>query len=210
MKIIVHDSHPFACEFMSSLLRRIISTVEIHTAQSLQDLAVLMTSYKDVDVIIFDPMTQNGLQHAIVKYVKMNLENSKLILFSDGNNLTDNILTDYGVDGLVDKNSKVEDVVQFLIGILANINSKASKSSNLIHRSSSTSLAKIFPVPKLSNRQKQLIIFLSEGLSNREIAEKLEISESTVKVHFFRLFKSINVKSRGQAMVYAKNNGLCL
>lgn len=53
---------------------------------------------------------------------------------------------------------------------------------------------------KLSKRQKQLFFFLADGLSNREIAEKLELSEHTVKVHFWRLFQRIGVNSRGQAL----------
>lgn len=53
---------------------------------------------------------------------------------------------------------------------------------------------------KLSKRQKQLFLLLADGLSNRDIAEKLDISEHTVKVHFWRLFQRIGVNSRGQAL----------
>ncbi len=53
---------------------------------------------------------------------------------------------------------------------------------------------------KLSKRQKQPFFFLVDGLSNRDIAEKMELSEHTVKVHFWRLFKRIGVNSRGQAL----------
>jgi ATP/maltotriose-dependent transcriptional regulator MalT len=42
---------------------------------------------------------------------------------------------------------------------------------------------------KLSKRQKQLIVMLDRGLSNREIADELGISEHTVKVHLWRLFR---------------------
>jgi DNA-binding NarL/FixJ family response regulator len=60
---------------------------------------------------------------------------------------------------------------------------------------------------KLSKRQKQLILMLDQGLSNREIAEKLEISEHTVKVHFWRLFRRLGVNSRTQALHFARTNG---
>mgnify|MGYP000011018829 FL=1 len=64
------------------------------------------------------------------------------------------------------------------------------------------------PIEKLSKRQKQLLVLLDKGLSNRDIAEALEISEHTVKVHLWRLFRRLNVKSRSQASHLARTNGL--
>lgn len=61
---------------------------------------------------------------------------------------------------------------------------------------------------KLSRRQNQLLLMLDRGLSNREIAEQLGISEHTVKVHLWRLFKRLGVKSRTQTLHYARANGL--
>lgn len=61
---------------------------------------------------------------------------------------------------------------------------------------------------KLSKRQVQLISMLEGGLSNREIAAGLEISEHTVKVHLWRLFRKLGVKSRTQALHFARQNGL--
>ena len=61
---------------------------------------------------------------------------------------------------------------------------------------------------KLSKRQKQLIIMLDRGLSNREIADELGISEHTVKVHLWRLFRRLGVKSRTQTIYYARTHGM--
>jgi DNA-binding NarL/FixJ family response regulator len=61
---------------------------------------------------------------------------------------------------------------------------------------------------KLSKRQTQLIAMLDKGMSNRDIATDLEISEHTVKVHLWRLFRRLGVKSRTQALHYARVNGL--
>ncbi len=61
---------------------------------------------------------------------------------------------------------------------------------------------------KLSKRQKQLLKLLDDGLSNRDIAEQLGISEHTVKVHLWRLFRRLEVKSRTQATHWARSHGL--
>ena len=64
------------------------------------------------------------------------------------------------------------------------------------------------PPEKLSKRQKQLLVMLDKGLSNRDIADELQISEHTVKVHLWRLFRRLNVKSRSQASHLARTQGL--
>lgn len=61
---------------------------------------------------------------------------------------------------------------------------------------------------KLSKRQKQLLAMINKGQSNRDIAEELQISEHTVKVHLWRLFRRLNVKSRSQASHLARTQGL--
>jgi DNA-binding NarL/FixJ family response regulator len=60
---------------------------------------------------------------------------------------------------------------------------------------------------KLSKRQSQLIVMLDQGLGNRDIATRLNISEHTVKVHLWRLFHRLGVKSRTQALHYARTHG---
>lgn len=64
------------------------------------------------------------------------------------------------------------------------------------------------PAEKLSKRQKELLVMINKGQSNRDIAEDLQISEHTVKVHLWRLFKRLNVKSRSQASHLARTQGL--
>ena len=63
---------------------------------------------------------------------------------------------------------------------------------------------------KLSKRQKQLILMLDRGLSNRDIATELNISEHTVKVHLWRLFRRLGVKSRTQTLHFARTRGLLM
>jgi two-component system nitrate/nitrite response regulator NarL len=57
----------------------------------------------------------------------------------------------------------------------------------------------------LTNRQRQILEYLEAGLSNRAIAEKLEVAEATVKVHVRSLLQRINVDNRTQAALWAKS-----
>ena len=60
---------------------------------------------------------------------------------------------------------------------------------------------------KFSKRQKQILVLLSRGMSNKDISAELNINEHTVKVHMWRLLKKMKVNSRMQALVVANNIG---
>ena len=49
---------------------------------------------------------------------------------------------------------------------------------------------------------------LTAGLSNKEIAQKLYITEKTVKAHFSSIYRKMNVSTRSQAIVVAVKSGL--
>ncbi|HEX3957590.1 MAG TPA: response regulator transcription factor [Trebonia sp.] len=60
----------------------------------------------------------------------------------------------------------------------------------------------------LTPREAEVLTLIGEGLSNREIGERLVLSQATVKTHVNRVFAKISVQSRAQAVRYAISNGL--
>lgn len=61
---------------------------------------------------------------------------------------------------------------------------------------------------ELTNREIQVLKLIAEGLFNKEIASRLNISERTVKNHISNIFKKIDVSDRTQAAVFAIKNEL--
>ena len=60
---------------------------------------------------------------------------------------------------------------------------------------------------ELSPRERETLTLLADGLSNSEIAERLGISEKTVRNHLSHLFDKLGVWSRAQAIVFARDHG---
>jgi DNA-binding CsgD family transcriptional regulator len=60
----------------------------------------------------------------------------------------------------------------------------------------------------ITKRELEILELIAHGMSNREIAEKLFVSENTVKTHSSRLFDKLSAKRRTQAVQIAKENGL--
>jgi two-component system nitrate/nitrite response regulator NarL len=72
--------------------------------------------------------------------------------------------------------------------------------------------AKSEPTPaekdRLSPREREILAFLAKGASNKEIARRLDLAESTVKIHVQHILRKLNLSSRVQAAVYAVEAGL--
>jgi DNA-binding CsgD family transcriptional regulator len=60
----------------------------------------------------------------------------------------------------------------------------------------------------ITRRELEILELIASGLSNREIAEKLFVSENTVKTHSSRLFDKLSAKRRTQAVQVGKELGL--
>ena len=59
----------------------------------------------------------------------------------------------------------------------------------------------------LSARERQVLALMADGLSNTDIAERLGISEKTVRNHASNLFDKLGVWSRARAIVFARDHG---
>ena len=60
----------------------------------------------------------------------------------------------------------------------------------------------------ITKRELEILSLIAQGLSNREIAEKLFVSENTIKTHSSRLFDKLSAKRRTQAVQIGKQFGL--
>ncbi len=63
------------------------------------------------------------------------------------------------------------------------------------------------PPPLLNKSQREILRLMSDGLSNREIASHIHLSENTVKSHIQEIFQKLHVRNRVQAAVRATKEG---
>jgi len=59
----------------------------------------------------------------------------------------------------------------------------------------------------LTPRQEQVVALVAEGLSNKEIAQELALSEHTIKKYLFRIFDKLGISTRVELVLYAFNHG---
>lgn len=115
---------------------------------------------------------------------------------------------DMGVDGYILKDSDSTELRNAIFNIMDGNNHIQSDlipllNSKMIARDSDSEKIKL-----LTKRELEILINLSSGMFNKEIGEKLNISERTVKNHISSVFKKIEVVDRTQAAVFAIRNNL--
>lgn len=111
-----------------------------------------------------------------------------------------------GADGYLLKDAPSEEVIEAIHAV--------AQGNSILHPSLAKKLVDYHHKKKnstqkttdLTEREKDVLYCLLEGLSNKETAGRLFISDKTVKIHVSNIFKKLNVKSRSQAIIYAVQN----
>ena len=99
--------------------------------------------------------------------------------------------------------------VQTLAGLLSPKNLLVDRSASLevdIDRSSTSTSE----VDALTPREREVLEMLAEGLSNKEIAWRMKISEHTVKFHVASIFAKFDVSTRSEAVMKGIRQGLVM
>jgi len=108
-----------------------------------------------------------------------------------------------GAVGYITKDSLAEDLAET---IRATFQGKMVFSSEVgAHLVSSPQPAVNF---HLTDRELQVLVLLAEGLTNQQTAQKLSISQSTLKFHMTNIFEKLGVQTRSEALVLAAKNNL--
>ena len=197
MTVYIIDEHPLVRQALVMLVQHIRPGVRVAELTQLIGLEQLVAARGAPELLCLDqnlPGTQgaSGVRHIKALYPGVPLA---VISAADDEELEAQCM-EAGADIYLEKNTSAAEVDAALRAVLTPETVPGELTGGLK------------PEARLSKRQQQLIAMLDEGLSNRDIAERLGITEHTVKVHLWRLFRRIGVKSRTQALHYARLNGL--
>lgn len=124
-----------------------------------------------------------------------------LTSYSDGERIV--AALDAGAVGYLLKDADPEDVLQ---GIRA-----VSRGESPIHPRAARALLGVragTTQVQLTARESEVLKLVKDGLANKQIARRLDISERTVKAHLTSAFSRIGVADRTQAALWAQRNGL--
>ena len=152
---------------------------------------ILLT--KEVDVLILD-LELEGLSSIFeVKSILKNFPKTKIIIYSD---LSEQIYAPNaikaGVSGFISKKEKLETLGQAIIKVHQGkiiLNETVKKNLALIAKQNKSERL----YRKLSNREVEVLRYLSDGKKNNEISKILNLNEKTISTYKLRLLQKLNV-----------------
>ena len=199
MSLYVIDDHPMVRQMIGMLLRRLRPASKVVELEKFSELQAALIKNGEPELFVLDlllPGVKGATAISDVK--KMYPEIPLVVLSAMPSGEARDACLEAGADLYIEKSTDTAEISAAIQDIL--------KSDDAEEDAEAVVIGDI----KLSKRQKQLILMLDRGLSNRDIAAELSISEHTVKLHLWRLFRSLGVKSRTQTLHFARTHGLLM
>ena len=195
MSMYIIDDHPLVRQAIAMLLRRMRPASKVVELEKFSELQAAIIKNGDPELFVLDLLLPGVKGTSAVKDIKAMYAAVPLAVISSmPAGEAEETCIEAGADIYIEKSTPANEISSAIQGLFA-----AENGDEEVVAVGET---------KLSKRQKQLIVMLDRGLSNRDIAAELEISEHTVKVHLWRLFRRLDVKSRTQTLHFARMNGL--
>ncbi|OJU24982.1 MAG: DNA-binding response regulator [Nitrobacter sp. 62-13] len=200
--IVIADDHPL---FRDALRQAIVSIVpaKISEAGTFEELTARLERDADVDLILLDLSMPGISGFSGLIYLRAQYSAIPVVVVS----ASDDVATirrsmDFGASGFIPKRLGIEALRPAILGVI--------KGDIWIPPDIDLSAAADPEMTRLRDRlvtltpqQVRVLMMLSEGLLNKQIAYELGVSEATIKAHVSAILQKLGVESRTQAVIAA-------
>lgn len=158
------------------------------------------------DLVLMDmrmPVCDGATATKLIKEKYPNVKVLVLTTFDDAETVNEALAS--GADGYILKSVDEKKITHAIKSALADINVFETTVFNKIKKVNSTVNTENL---NISEREKEIIILVAQGLSNKDIAKKLYLSDGTVRNNISNLLYKLNLKDRTQLAVFAVRNDL--
>lgn len=208
VKVMIADDHSMIREGLKQLLE-LEGDFEViaEACDGIECLDKLGTVKPDILLLDINMPKMNGLD--VLQKMKEKKMNVKVLVLTVHNEVEYLLkAVDIGVNGYLLKDSESAELKKAILAVIEGENYIQPSlipvlNSKMIDRNTDSS-----KIEKLTKRELDVLKLLAFGMYNKEVAEKLDISERTVKNHVSNIFKKIGVTDRTQAAVFAIRNNL--
>ncbi|MBL6447054.1 response regulator transcription factor [Fulvivirga sp. 29W222] len=113
---------------------------------------------------------------------------------------------EYDVDGYIHKDVDPDDLVYGIRKVMKGNKHYSSEVSSILINNVFSKVNDFGSIPSLSNREKEIIKYISEGKSSKEIANNLALSKRTVETHRSRILNRFGIKNTAELVKIAIEN----
>src|SRR3954454_5577776 len=200
LRVLVVDEHPVVRQGVRALLERGFDGAEVTDAASLQGALDDMGSNSQPDVTIVDPWRAGGDVESILTTLTSKFGSPIVVFTADGGARLLSDALQAGVKGYVRKDSPGEDLVRAI---------QAARDGDFYVDPALSSTIVLDDGDKtLSDRQREILQMLADGMQTEAVAIKLGLSTETVRTHTKRILAKLGADTRTQAVAIGIRTGL--
>ncbi|MFL1998763.1 response regulator transcription factor [Lysinibacillus irui] len=201
MNILIIDDHPVVLDGTKTLLQD-LANVKIETEQdSAAVLPRMDTEAFQLFLIDINMKPINGIQ--LSEMIKKKQPEALIILYT-GYELSDyyELLIEKKIDGLLSKLATKEQVIQTIQAALRGEILLAADFLDFVQQR--TNLPNVQQEVLLSDKEQEILQLVAQGCTNKAIASAIGVTQRTVENYLSKLFVKLNVESRAEAVIVAK------
>lgn len=209
-RAIVVDDHPLMATAVHTAVSAMRLFEHVDKATSFAEATRILDEDANFGLAILDLHLRNTSARDNLSLMRDSFPDVPVIVFS-GDETTEHISMAFecNVRGYVTKNSSTNVLKAAIQLVLAGGNYVPPEVASVTCRNLTRPPARTTPEPlRLTNRQEQVLSLLLQGMPNKVIASRLLMAEGTVKAHLNSVFRVLNVRTRVEAILRARDLGL--
>jgi DNA-binding NarL/FixJ family response regulator len=203
IRLVIADDHPLFRDALRLAVSHTVADGEVAEAASFDSLCATVEATPEIDLILLDLNMPgmhglSGLLYLRSAYVAVPV----VVVSANENPRVIKRALELGAAGYIPKSAAASEIRGALRALLAG-EAWWPESFELSHIDDPGDTALVALLNRLTPQQSRVLMFLSDGLLNKQIAHAMLVSEATVKAHVSAILQKLGVDNRTQAVIVA-------
>ncbi|MDD3296313.1 MAG: response regulator transcription factor [Candidatus Omnitrophica bacterium] len=211
IEVILIDDHSIVRQGIRAVISREKDiTIVGEAADGATGVKIAKDKKPDIAIIDITLPLLNGLE-ATRQILRQNRNTKVLILSMHENHVFVEKALSYGAKGYILKESAADEIVRAIREVYSGGYFLSSKVSSLVIREyarKKNRATALKSISVLTDREREILQLISEGLSSKEVAKKLDLALKTTLVHRNNIMRKLNIHNQAQLIRFAIKEGL--
>ncbi len=202
-RLVIADDHPLFRGALREAVSGLFAGADIAEAGSFDEAVGLIERVRDVDLVLLDLAMPGVRGFSGLMYLRAQFPSVPVVVVSANDDpAVIRRCMDFGASGFIPKTLAVDQIRSAIARVLEG--GVWTPPDVDLDRAADEEIAKLMArLATLTPQQVRVLMMLSEGLLNKQIAYALGVSEATVKAHVSAILQKLGVESRTQAVIAA-------
>jgi DNA-binding NarL/FixJ family response regulator len=202
-RLVIADDHPLFRGALREAVTGLFEPDAIAEAGSFDDISRLLDRNSDIDLVLLDLAMPGVRGFSGLMYIRAQFPGVPVVIVSGADDpAVIRRCMDFGASGFIPKTLSIK-AIRRAIELVCDGGIWTPPDVDLSVKSDDQSSAMLARLASLTPQQVRVLMMLSDGLLNKQIAYELNVSEATVKAHVSAILQKLGVESRTQAVIAA-------